>query len=184
MHGLTQACHLIESPYPDWGILGQSPKRLPCQHGTVCRKSVSCGRGGAAVPPAPPRAYFFAYSNLQRLQPSLVAPGSISLSPSSFNCPTGIDVVLGDAQEAPNANNRIGYCFLRGNDQILHLADLVAAAVVHRLVQDGFLGAPAHRQDLLFLDGDAKRRWVVFQKWRCGLLGLWSTGVISISIHV
>src|SRR5512145_973297 len=29
------------SLYPDWGILGKSPKLLLCQHGTVCRKSVS-----------------------------------------------------------------------------------------------------------------------------------------------
>src|SRR6476660_726888 len=39
-------------PSPDWGILGKSPKRLPCQHGTVCRKSVACVvGGGAAVTP-------------------------------------------------------------------------------------------------------------------------------------
>jgi hypothetical protein len=38
--------------------------------------------------------------------------------------------VLGDAQETPGAHNRIGYRFLRGNDQIRNLADLFAAAVV------------------------------------------------------
>jgi len=34
------ACRGVSPLYPDWGILGKSPKLLPCQHGTVCRKSV------------------------------------------------------------------------------------------------------------------------------------------------
>src|SRR5262249_28933026 len=37
---------------PRLGHLGKSPKLLPCQHGTVCRKRVECmGGGGAAVTP-------------------------------------------------------------------------------------------------------------------------------------
>ena len=48
------------------------------------------GAAQPSPPPAPPRSYFV-YSNLgNAFSPSLVAPGSISLSPSSFNCPTGI----------------------------------------------------------------------------------------------
>src|SRR5262249_14070623 len=45
-------CSGVSPLYPDWGIVGTSPKRLPCQPGTVCRTSVACVvGGGAAVPP-------------------------------------------------------------------------------------------------------------------------------------
>src|SRR5215475_1083321 len=50
-------------------------------------------RGHAAAappPPAPPRPYL-AYSNSgNAFSASLVAPGSISLPPSNFNCPAGM----------------------------------------------------------------------------------------------
>jgi hypothetical protein len=69
--------------------------RRSCCHGNMGQlpeKCLVCGRGRRSrPPPSPPRSYFFAYSNLgNAFNPSLVAPGSISLSPSSFNCPTGI----------------------------------------------------------------------------------------------
>src|SRR5215813_9274474 len=67
----------------------------------------------------------------RRLQPLFGGTGQHQLVPLELQLShRDRDVVLGHAQETPDAHNRIGYCFLRGNDQILHLADLFVAAVV------------------------------------------------------